>query len=62
MDATVFLKLGGSLITDKTQKRTPRREVIRRLADEIATERSENSELHLVIGHGSGSFGLIAAK
>jgi isopentenyl phosphate kinase len=62
MEAPVFLKLGGSLITDKTQKRTPRREVIRRLAHEIALTRSEYPELRLVIGHGSGSYGHVAAK
>ena len=32
----VFLKLGGSLITEKSRARTPRPEVIRRLAQEIA--------------------------
>jgi len=31
-----FLKLGGSLITDKTQPRTPRPEVLARLMAEIA--------------------------
>ena len=31
----IFLKLGGSLITDKTRDNTPRLEVIHRLAREL---------------------------
>lgn len=54
---TVFLKLGGSLITDKRQPETPRLETLDRLAAEIASALREDSELRLVIGHGSGSFG-----
>ena len=54
---TVFLKLGGSLLTDKRQPETPRHDVIRRLAAEIAAARAANEELRLVVGHGSGSFG-----
>jgi isopentenyl phosphate kinase len=54
---TVFLKLGGSLITDKSRARTPRPDAIRRLADEIARARRDAPGLRLVLGHGSGSFG-----
>ena len=57
----IFLKLGGSLITDKTVPETPRLDSIRRLAEEIARARSELPELRLLIGHGSGSYGHIAA-
>ena len=57
-----FLKLGGSLITDKYQPRTPQREIIARLAGEIAATRAENPSLNLVLGHGSGSFGHIPAE
>ncbi|HHY58899.1 MAG TPA: uridylate kinase [Chloroflexi bacterium] len=53
----VFLKLGGSLITDKRTAETPRLEVIDRLAQEIAAAQQANPALQLVIGHGSGSFG-----
>lgn len=53
----VFLKLGGSLITDKTKPMTPRLEIIHRLAEEIASAIQENPNLWLLIGHGSGSFG-----
>ena len=54
----IFLKLGGSLITDKTQPMTPRPETLQRLAQEIAEVVSaEEPNLRLLIGHGSGSFG-----
>ncbi|GIV83149.1 MAG: uridylate kinase [Candidatus Roseilinea sp.] len=66
----IFLKLGGSLITDKTQANTPRLDVIRRLAREIQDWRlamarhpsSPRCDVRLLIGHGSGSFGHAAAK
>lgn len=57
-----FLKLGGSLITDKDTPRTPRREVIDRLAREIAEVRSTHPEIQILLGHGSGSFGHSAAR
>ena len=66
----LFLKLGGSAITDKTRESTAREDVIRRVAYEIRKaqdrnlhpERSRRTALHLLIGHGSGSFGHFAAK
>lgn len=58
----VFLKLGGSLITDKLTPRTPRPGVIQRIADEIAAALSENPQVRLVLGHGSGSFGHTSGK
>jgi isopentenyl phosphate kinase len=58
----VFLKLGGSAITDKTQEATAREDVIRRVADEVKRAHSANPALALLIGHGSGSFGHFAAK
>ncbi|MEW6717093.1 MAG: isopentenyl phosphate kinase [Chloroflexota bacterium] len=57
-----FLKLGGSLITDKNTPQTPRREVINRTAQEIASSLKQNPELRLLIGHGSGSFGHVPAQ
>lgn len=57
----LLVKLGGSLITDKSRPETPRREVIRRLADEVQEVTAQRS-LPLVIGHGSGSFGHVAAS
>ena len=53
----VFLKLGGSLITDKSQAATFRPDVAARLAEEIAAARAARPDLQLLIGHGSGSFG-----
>ncbi|HSR42622.1 MAG TPA: isopentenyl phosphate kinase [Longimicrobiales bacterium] len=52
----VSLKLGGSLITEKERARTARREVIARLADEIAASREARDEA-ILLGHGSGSYG-----
>jgi isopentenyl phosphate kinase len=53
----VFLKLGGSLITDKKREQTPRLDVIRRLAEEIRQATDARPDLQLLIGHGSGSYG-----
>ena len=61
MDHLVFLKLGGSLITDKDRPHTHRPEVLARLAAEIAAARAASPDLRLLIGHGSGSFGHTAA-
>lgn len=58
----LFLKLGGSLITDKRRVETARLDVLARLAQEIADARRRNPALQLVIGHGSGSFGHITAR
>lgn len=57
----VFLKLGGSLITNKDRPHTARRRLIRRLAVEIRHALDDNPTLSLVLGHGSGSFGHVPA-
>ena len=57
-----FLKLGGSLITDKNQALQPRRDVLERLSREIAEAYRVNPDLRLIIGHGSGSFGHVAGQ
>jgi isopentenyl phosphate kinase len=62
MQELVFLKLGGSLITNKTQAYTARHEVLADLAAQIARSLHADPELRLVLGHGSGSFGHTAAK
>jgi isopentenyl phosphate kinase len=62
MQELVFLKLGGSLITDKTQAYTARHEKLADLASQIARSLHADPELRLVLGHGSGSFGHTAAK
>ena len=62
MKELVFLKLGGSLITDKTQPYTPRLDIIEDAALQISTALRQHPELRLVLGHGSGSFGHVAAS
>lgn len=57
----VFLKLGGSLLTDKTALEALRGDVLGRLAEEIMRALSARPQLRLVLGHGSGSFGHVAA-
>lgn len=62
MAELVFLKLGGSLITDKTGESVARPRVIRRLASEVRTALSKRPGLKLVLSHGSGSFGHVVAS
>ncbi len=62
MGQLVFLKLGGSLITDKTKAYTPRPEVLADLVSQIEETRRATHDLQIVIGHGSGSFGHAAAS
>jgi isopentenyl phosphate kinase len=57
----IFLKLGGSLITDKTRPHTARFDTLSRLAQEIAEGIHEHPDLRLVIGNGAGSFGHVPA-
>lgn len=57
-----FLKLGGSLITDKQRPHTLRPETLDRLAGEIADALRRDPELRLVLGHGAGSFGHVPAE
>ena len=57
----IFLKLGGSLITDKTGVERVHHEVLARLAAEIAEARAVQPDLQILLGHGSGSFGHVAA-
>jgi len=62
MAELVFLKLGGSLITDKTIPFTPRLDKMAGLTAEIARILQTKQDLSLVFGHGSGSFGHTPAK
>lgn len=57
----IFLKLGGSLITDKAVPETVREETLARLAGEIRLARAALPDLRLLLGHGAGSFGHRAA-
>ena len=58
----VFLKLGGSLITDKTRPYTPRPERLDDLVAQIAGAMQDHPDVQLILGHGSGSFGHQAAS
>jgi isopentenyl phosphate kinase len=62
MHELVFLKLGGSLITDKLQKYTPRLDKLEALAIELRDARAELPKIQLILGHGSGSFGHYAVQ
>lgn len=57
-----LLKLGGSLITDKTKNATLRPDILARLASEIQAAIKQEPDMQLLIGHGSGSFGHFEAK
>lgn len=61
MDDLILLKLGGSLLTDKAGVEALRPAVLSRLAQEVQAARTERPEMQLVVGHGSGSFGHVAA-
>lgn len=56
--SVVFLKLGGSLITDKTRPEAVRADILARAAAEIAAAQPAQ----LLLGHGSGSFGHLHAQ
>lgn len=56
-NSLIFLKLGGSLITEKGQPMTPRLDILDRLMQEIYAALQIQPSLKLIIGHGSGSFG-----
>ncbi len=53
----ILVKLGGSVITDKTTYRTFREGAVRRLAREMMTTSEEK-----IVVHGAGSYGHIYAK
>ncbi len=53
----ILIKLGGSVITDKSKETTARHDVIDRLAQEIASVPGKK-----IMVHGGGSFGHIKAK
>ena len=56
----VVVKLGGSLITNKLQQSSARMRVVERLCREIALAKPFMTE-GLLVSHGSGSFGHVAA-
>jgi len=58
----VLLKLGGSLITDKSRPYTAQQNIIKQAAREIKQALFEDPDLKLILGHGSGSFGHVSAN
>jgi len=59
--SVILVKLGGSLITDKAQPGSVRRDALDRLAVELR-EGSASRGGGIILGHGSGSFGHAAAR
>ncbi len=57
MKEIIFIKWGGSLITDKSKPFTPNLEVIDSLSQQLKKITTERPELNIILGHGSGSFG-----
>lgn len=60
MKKLVLIKVGGSLITDKTKSFVSRSRVIKRLGQEIKSGLGK-TDFQAVVAHGSGSFGHMAA-
>jgi isopentenyl phosphate kinase len=58
----VFVKLGGSVITDKMREEAPDLAMIGRLARELRDALAADSSLRVILGHGSGSFGHVYAR
>lgn len=58
----IFVKFGGSVITDKTQPERADTATIRRLAVEVRQALDAAPELRVIVGHGSGSFGHVYAQ
>lgn len=58
----VFLKLGGSLITDKATPHTANHAAIADLAAQTRAALDDHPSLQLLLGHGSGSFGHVPAR
>ena len=57
----LFLKLGGSLITNKNEAETALIERLEMLLAELRQFTLENPNTRVLLGHGSGSFGHHAA-
>lgn len=57
-----LLKLGGSLITDKSKAYALREKFIKQVSEEIFRAKSKNPDLNLIIGSGAGSFAHYSAK
>lgn len=56
-----FVKFGGSVITDKRVAESADSATIARLAQAVADARHQSPQLQVLLSHGSGSFGHVAA-
>ncbi len=56
MKKLILLKLGGSLITDKTKPYTAKQDIIANLASQVREVFDRDRDLQLIIGNGGGSF------
>lgn len=62
MTRLLFVKLGGSLITDKKVAGSYHESAVAAVGGILRDALEHDSSLRLLIGHGSGSFGHVAAK
>jgi isopentenyl phosphate kinase len=56
-DALVFVKLGGSILTDKTRPEAIDHDTLRSVATTLSAALRDDDRLRVLIGHGGGSFG-----
>ena len=56
MPELVFVKIGGSVATDKEKEKTLRAQILGDIAQALR-HATESADLQLLIGHGGGSFG-----
>ena len=61
MKKRVIVKIGGSFITDKNQPESLKEDRVRKIAREITTA-FQSGKVSLLLSHGAGSYGHIAAK
>lgn len=54
--SVTLIKLGGSIVTDKTQNQVYRQALVQQLGKELLAYQAESTDA-LFIGHGQGSFG-----
>jgi len=57
MNKPIFVKLGGSVLTDKNAPESLATTTLHTVAQTIAAHRREQPETVLLVGHGGGSFG-----
>jgi isopentenyl phosphate kinase len=56
-DTLVLIKLGGSLVTDKTKPMTFRHEYVEQIAEDFRKFYGKMQETDFILGNGAGSFG-----